>query len=319
MNDDITIVTAFYDIGRGDIKGAERDYNKYIEYFSFWAGLKNKLVIYTSDEFKDKILAVRENLGLKDKTTLIIKELESFDKEALQKMRKIFMEYNQSKGRKNPLNIECISAEYDYVVYCKPFFVCDAIERELTSDKVLWLDFGFNHGGEFFTNKNEFNFTLQPQDYASFDEKCMNFFALKDKEEAHLAEIYYSMEVFLMSGIIYGGCEAWRQFRQNWSEALRAFLSFQIIDDDQTLLLWCARNYPQNCHIVKTPDWFDSLSFFIPNEIRQTLSVKVAVQKPHKILKAKMKQNFKEKRYFKAFWCALKYVLTKFKLHSQSI
>lgn len=313
MSDDVTIVTAFYDIGRGDIKGAERDYNKYIEYFSFWAGLKNTLIIYTSDEFKDKILSIRKNLGLENKTTLIIKELESFDKEALQKMREILAKYNQSKGRKNPLNIECVSADYDYIMYCKPFFVCDAIERGLTSHNVLWLDFGFNHGGEFFTNKNEFNFTLKLQDYASFDEKCVNFFALKDKEEAHLAEIYYSMETFLIGGIIYGKCRTWHQFRQNLSEALRAFLSFQIIDDDQILFLWCARNYPRNYHIIKTPDWFDSLSFFIPNEIRQKLSVKVVVQKPHKILKAKMKQKITEKRYFKAFACALKYITFKIK------
>lgn len=311
MNDEITIVTAFYDIGRGDIKGAERDPYKYIEYFSFWAGLQNKLIIYTSDEFKDKILAVRENLGLKDKTTLIVKELESFDKEALTKMREVLANYNQSKGRKNPLNIECISAEYDYVMYCKPFFVCDAIEKGLTSDKVLWLDFGFNHGGSFFTDKNEFNFTLQAQDYAGFDESRVNFFALKDEERGHLAEIYYSMDAFLIGGIIYGRRETWGRFRQNLNEALRTFLSLQIIDDDQILLLWCARNYPQNYHIVRTPDWFDSLSFFIPKELRQRLCIKVAVQKPHKIFKAKMKQNCKEKHYLKALACALKYVWLK--------
>ena len=152
---------------------------------------------------------------------------------------------------------------------------------------------------------------MQEQDYAGFNEKRINFFALKDKEEAHLAEIYYSMEPFLIGGIIYGGRESWRKFRQNLSEALQVFLSFQIIDDDQILLLWCARNYPQNCHIVKTPDWFDSLSFFIPKELRQRLSVKVVAQKPHKIFKSKMKQNFKEKHYAKALVCALKYIVAK--------
>lgn len=312
MNDEITIVTAFYDIGRGGIKGAERDCDKYIEYFSFWAGLQNRLIIYTSDEFKDKILAVRENLGLKDKTTLIIKELQSFDKEALSKMREVLANYNQSKGRKNPLNIECVSAEYDYVMYCKPFFVCDAIEKGLTSDKVLWLDFGFNHGGSFFTQKSEFNFTLQTQDYAGFDEKRINFFALKDKEEAHLAEIYYSMEVYLIGTSMYGNKKAWQTFREHFKESLRAFLSFQIIDDDQILLLWCVRNYPKYYHLVQNEGhWFNFLSFFIPKELRKRLSVKVAVQKPHKIFKAKMQQNFKEKHYAKAFVCALKYIVAK--------
>lgn len=315
LSGELTIVSAFYDIGRGDIKGAERDCEKYFEYFSFWAGLKNELVVFTSSEFAEKIRLVRANLGLGEKTKVVVKELESFDKEALGKMREVLANFDQSKGRKHPQNIECVSAEYDYVTYCKPFFVCEAINLGLTSDKVLWLDFGFNHGGSFFTDKNEFNFTLQAQDYAGFDESRMNLFALKDKEEAHLAEIYYSMEVFLIAGIIYGAHEAWGKFRQNLSEALRVFLSLQIIDDEQVLFVWCVRNYPQNYHIVKTPDWFESLSFFIPPQIRQNLSHKPP--KPHKKYKKykkykkQMKEYFKEKHYAKAFVCALKYILAK--------
>ena len=38
---DITIVTAYFDIGRGNWNNSERGNNKYINYFKFWARIKN--------------------------------------------------------------------------------------------------------------------------------------------------------------------------------------------------------------------------------------------------------------------------------------
>ncbi|EAJ8906968.1 protein YibB, partial [Campylobacter jejuni] len=37
IDNEITIVTAFYDIGRKDIKNFERDNDKYLSYFEFLA------------------------------------------------------------------------------------------------------------------------------------------------------------------------------------------------------------------------------------------------------------------------------------------
>lgn len=74
MKESITIVTAFFDIGRGNWNRAngrsrslERTNNTYLKYFRRLAKLENKMVIFTSSEFKEKILALR-----KDKPTHII-------------------------------------------------------------------------------------------------------------------------------------------------------------------------------------------------------------------------------------------------------
>lgn len=37
---ELTIVTAYFDIGRNKWKGFERGNNKYINYFKFWARIK---------------------------------------------------------------------------------------------------------------------------------------------------------------------------------------------------------------------------------------------------------------------------------------
>ena len=49
---ELTIVTAFFDIGRKNFKGLSRSNELYLSYFKYWARIKNKLVVYT-----DKIMA----------------------------------------------------------------------------------------------------------------------------------------------------------------------------------------------------------------------------------------------------------------------
>ncbi len=59
---DIAIVTAYFDIGRGDWKKEEgyaehllRNNEIYINYFKNLAKLDNEMVVYTSQEFVDTI------------------------------------------------------------------------------------------------------------------------------------------------------------------------------------------------------------------------------------------------------------------------
>lgn len=121
-----------------------------------------------------------------------------------------------------------------------------------------------------------------------------------------------------MGGLIYGKKEAWAKFKRHMKEALRAFLSMQIVDDDQILLLWCARNHPNSYNIIlnDTHHWFDALSFFIPPQIRQNLTHKDLTHKDftpkiYKKHKLKMRENFSQKRYFAAISCFFKYLWLK--------
>ncbi len=74
MNTSITIVTAFFDIGRGDWtsnKGfsphLERTADTYIQYFENLSELGNDMVIFTSSELKPKIEAIRNG-----KSTVVV-------------------------------------------------------------------------------------------------------------------------------------------------------------------------------------------------------------------------------------------------------
>ena len=60
MDKELTLITAYFDIGRGEFDGNyARGNNKYIDYFKFWARMKNDVIIYKQAEFKDVSFDIR--------------------------------------------------------------------------------------------------------------------------------------------------------------------------------------------------------------------------------------------------------------------
>ncbi|MFU9847274.1 protein YibB [Campylobacter coli] len=305
MQKEITIVTAFYNVGR-----TTRSNEQYLSYFDFWAGLKNKVIIYTTDDMKEAILEIRKKHNLEDKTIIITKDLKEFDKENFEKIQETFNNYDQSLNRKHPKNIECNNAMYCYLMYLKPFFVVDAIEKKLSSENIIWLDFGFNHRDEFFTNKAEFNFLLEKP--KNINDKKINFFSIKNEEKNTIPAIYYNMEIFITGSIFYGNINSWKIFKQDFEKCLNCFLSFNIVDDDQIMLLWCTRNNPDNYKIIRTYEWFGSLLSFIPDDIKSHLTFKRKNSKYYKTIKEEIKKDIYNKQYFKFLFQSLKYGYYKF-------
>ena len=68
----IRIVTAFFDIGRANFDGYERDNETYFAYFRFWTRIRNDMLIYCAPEHAEKILSIREEFGLADHTEIAL-------------------------------------------------------------------------------------------------------------------------------------------------------------------------------------------------------------------------------------------------------
>src|SRR6476661_7858717 len=80
---DVTIVTAFFDIGRGDwlgdVKGLpvevfRRSNDLYMQWFRNLAPIKNDMVIFTESQFAESVLKARREHGLESITTVLIYE-----------------------------------------------------------------------------------------------------------------------------------------------------------------------------------------------------------------------------------------------------
>lgn len=274
-----TIITAFYklDLATQSTKSykAKRTTQTYLEYFSFLSKLQNNFIIYTNEDIDSEIYAMRSLCGLESKTIIIHKDLESFDTKALDSIRKVFKDYNQAADRFDPEHPPHTSPEYNYLMYCKSFFVCDALHNPLTkpylNEQILWLDFGYNFNGAMFVDSNEFDFILIPQ--APLIDSKINLFCLGRKDNRALPHILLKgSENFLIGGCLYGSKEAWISFNECMQKALQAFVSFNIMDDDQKLYIWCVRNFPDIFNILYIDDWFNALFYFMEESKRKSVS-----------------------------------------------
>ena len=122
----ITIVTAFFDIGRGDWtpeKGLpsylHRSNETYLERFSHLATLNNEMVIFTSSDMVDKITPYR--IGKEDITKIIVIDYKDMFKEERLNIA-IIQTDEEYRSKINPSQIknpEYWSADYVLVNFLK--------------------------------------------------------------------------------------------------------------------------------------------------------------------------------------------------------
>lgn len=140
------LVSAFFDIGRKNsrVSGMKRGNQEYFDYFKFWAGLQNELIVYTQPQFVDKIKKIRNSFGLEEKTTVVsVEDITEIEPEIYEKMQRIEGSGNWSKLR---LNMSAMSNQcrYDYVMFLKYWCLDDAVKRSGFNGVVVWMDFGFS-------------------------------------------------------------------------------------------------------------------------------------------------------------------------------
>lgn len=238
---EITIVTAFFKIDRGNWKGFERTDEQYLDYFKVWAKLKNKIVVYVeTDELKDRILSFRDSLGLADQTLVnIVHNCFDLDSELFMAIKSAAENPVQQLYRLRPENPDSCNSRYNYVQLIKSFCVCDAIQRGQASGMVAWLDFGYNHGGSAFSSDSDFNYLWT----FDFPEK-INLTTIQDIDDRPIFDIALSMDTYTMGGSIIAPDYLWPRFWQMLRKACLSLSACGLTDDDQTVMLMAYREDP---------------------------------------------------------------------------
>ena len=247
--DKITIVTAFFDIGRKDFKELPRSNDKYLEYFKFWARIKNDLVIYTDSVMGPKAMKVREEFGLKDKTKLvIIDDISTIDKELLEKMHTIDGSKSFLNFRYNP-NATENNSFYNYVMLLKAWCIKDAVDNGVKG-QIAWLDFGYNHGGKRFIDPLDFDFEWK----YDFNEK-ITYFALKEDDGEPIFKKIQSLEPTIMGAPFIVPSKYANTLWELERACMNELIDVGFTDDDQLIMLM---SYRKNKDIfdIKISDWF---------------------------------------------------------------
>lgn len=260
MNKSITIVTAFFDIGRGEWQhNFQRSSQNYLSYFKNLATLENAMVIFTQKEFVPIIRKYRGN-----KPTHII-EID-FDKKFAHTIKKIQSildndQYKQLIPQELHSYPEYRSAEYVLVNNLKYYFVKQAIQHlnKAPEDLFAWVDFGFCRKASTVNGIKNW--------YHNFDPDHIHLFTLKkpfilEEKEVMLRKALHN-EVFVIGSMIVGSKKAWNRLYPLISKLQKEYLDKNISDDDQGTMLMTLCEYPDlfTVHKIKK-GWFSGFKQF---------------------------------------------------------
>lgn len=261
---DITIVTAFFDIGRGSLPKEmygrilphyqHRTVDQYFDYFRNLAKIKNDLVVYTSQDLADKVMSIREELGLKEQTHVVICDsyLPPNFGIVKDKVEEIMRSTKYIEKVENPHLIEYWHSDYVLVNIFKSVYVADAIQRDLVrNDVAAWIDFGYCRNENTLPSSNKWEY--------DFDKDKIHFFNMRNIEpDRPIDSIIYTGDVYIQGCHIVAGKKMWKELRELVLHNLNVLLNYNLIDDDQTLLLMAYLTKPElfELRFVDPSDWF---------------------------------------------------------------
>lgn len=251
----ITIVTAYFDIGRGDWSTEKghpshllRDNQTYLSYFKNLAKLDNEMVVFTFEEMKPYINKLRGNKP----TKIIVIDLETKFRSLLEDI-KFLINSNDFKSKipdKQKLNPEYWSEKYVLVTNLKTYFVNKAIENfNLSNDLVAWVDFGYCRDHTTLSGINNW--------YYPFDDLHVHFFTLKKDKflsvfnnprfphtEDKVLSAILNNRVFIIGGVTVANQNIWREFFNVVKNCQEELFYRNIVDDDQGIYLMCHLKQP---------------------------------------------------------------------------
>ena len=255
----ITIVTAFFDIGRGNWtpdKGLphylQRSTETYMERFSYLAELENDMVIYTSEDQANTIAQIRSDKSSNTKIVVVdFQENFADGREMISEIQKS-PEFQAKINPSQIKNPEYWNADYVLVNYLKSHFVNHALASGLIEDElVAWLDFGYCRSKDTLNGVKEWKY--------NFSEDKIHVFSIKDWVDGTFVEdVIANNDVHITGPHIIASQKMWPRLFTMMEQQLNFLVNHNFIDDDQTLLLMSTLGNPNEfeIHKVSPNDWF---------------------------------------------------------------
>jgi len=253
--DAITVVTAFFDIGRASwsqkftdtSKKFERSVDKYFENFGRLAFLKNEMVIFISPELAARALKLRQDAGLADRTIIFTID-NIFECPGVRELRAAISHQMTRQFRDfvwRPFVPEVNEPDYVIVNALKPAFACTAIDKGVVrAHQLAWIDFGYTHSDNLFDPEIEWRYSCGNK---------INLFNIYKLDELPIYNVVRGGEVYFAGCHIVGPTIAWPKFNHQMSDALVSLLDCNMVDDDQTLMLMAWRRNPESFILRRYP------------------------------------------------------------------
>lgn len=282
MDSSITIVTAFFDIGRGNWTSdrgfsmhLERTTETYMQYFKNLSELDNDMIIFTSSDLKPQIEKIREgkrtiviSIDINDKFKHIKKRIEKIQNDS---------EFKNKLETRQLINPEYWSSDYVLVCNLKTYFVNKSIRLGLVNtDRVAWVDFGYCRNSEVTAGLTQWRYP--------FNKEKVHFFTIKRKLKVKsINQVFEHMinnRAYIIGGAIVATQQKWKELYSLVCYCQIKTLKNNIVDDDQGIFIMC---YFYNPKLIKLnylgkKRWFNLFRMFgIKDFITFSRRLKVSV------------------------------------------
>jgi protein YibB len=243
----ITIVSAFFDIGRGNWKQnvsknggplphyLERSAETYIERFSFLCQLENEVIVYTSPEYAPKLEKIKTDLNKQNMTVVPI-DFPGHYSDLRAKIEKIQQdpEFLPKINPQQVRNPEYWSPDYVLVTSLKAHFVADAIDRGMvTNEMVAWIDFGYCRDGAALNKTKKWDYDFNPDKIHFFNCKPVDL----DNSNAQIGHAVVNNDVIIFGAKVVAAKKFWKPLANNMHQCLDILMESGLVDDDQGLWL----------------------------------------------------------------------------------
>jgi protein YibB len=252
----ISIVTAFFDIGRGDWtpdKGhphyLQRSADVYLERFGHLATLENDLVVFTSADLVDRV--VEKCLGRKDdKTKIIVLNPQQEFSDVREQIVKVqanteFQAMLNPAQAKNP---EYWNPDYVLVTDLKAHYTNYAVKEKLVEENmVAWIDFGYCRSAANIPPCKRWEYDFNPDK--------IHLFSYKDYPPGKkFREVVANNDVFILGAKVVAHRKLWKTMEQLMWTAFDKLQEENMVDDDQGLWLLSYLMHPEIFELHTIPD-----------------------------------------------------------------
>lgn len=264
MND-ISIVTAFFDIGRGSWTADKgfphylaRSADTYIDRFKNLCQLENDITVFIAEQHYDIIKDIAKS-RLNYTTNIVVVDLNKNYSQLLASIEKIqqskkFQSLIHSSQIKNP---EYWNPYYVLVTNLKARFTQEAVLQNLPKhDMVAWIDFGYVRDLKQIPPSKKWTF--------EFDPSKIHLFEYKEKDEKRsFEEIIGLNDVHILGAKVVAHKDMWSTMDRLMEQSWKYLESINMVDDDQGL--WLISKHSEiklfQCH--KIPDHQEGKDPFI--------------------------------------------------------
>lgn len=255
MNTNISIVTAFFDIGRGNWNVhngfphyIQRSRDVYLERFELLQRMHTDITVFTSP---DLVEVIKKFVRYKAENVNIV-AVDLYKK--FEQMRSNIARVQKSADYQNKINPaqknnpEYREPDYVLVTNLKAFFANKACEMNLPlNDMVSWIDFGYCRYLNDLPESCVWNYDFNPN-------KIHLFYYKEIDKNRPIEDVIANNDVYILGAKAVATKQNWLVMKSLMEESHNELMSKNFVDDDQGLWHLSYLKNPSAFELHKIPD-----------------------------------------------------------------